>query len=220
MSRSAAVLGASGLVGSECLKILIAEESYMRIHALVRRPLATNHPKLTEQRVFFDRLPDRDPSWSSDAVFCCLGTTIGKAGSQEAFRQVDYHYVLEAARRAAENKAGTFLLVSALGADPRSRIFYNRVKGETERDLTALGLNRVVILRPSLILGKRKEHRVKEHIASAALKPMAGLMVGPLRRYRPVKASEIARAMVRMSLRAEPGVTTLESDEIHEMGKE
>lgn len=220
MSRSAVLLGASGLVGSECLKILLAEQSYARIHAMVRRPLETDHPKLSQHRVSFDELPDAGPSWSSDAVFCCLGTTISKAGSREAFRRVDYHYVLEAARRAAESNAGSFLLVSALGADERSRIFYNRVKGETERDVAALELNRVVVLRPSLILGKRTEYRLMEHIASAVLKPVAGLMVGPLRRYRPIQASMIARAMVRMSLRAGQGATTLESDEIHDVGKE
>lgn len=220
MNRSALLLGASGLVGGECLKILLTEGSYDRVHALVRRPLGVDHPKLIQHLVSFEDLEATSAPWSADAVFCCLGTTISKAGSQEAFRRVDHGYPLAAARSATTNNAGTFLLISALGAHAESRIFYNRIKGQTERDLKRLNLKRLVLFRPSLILGDRKERRTKEMVASTLMKPLSGLMVGGLRRYRPIHARTIARAMVRMSLKEAAGCVTLESEQIEALGKE
>jgi len=220
MNRSALVLGASGLVGGECLKILLAEASFGTVHVLARRRLDVDHPKLVQHLISFDDLEATSAPWSSDAVFCCLGTTIRKAGSQEAFRRVDYGYPLAAAQHAAANNAEAFLLISALGANAESKIFYNRIKGETERDLKKLNLKRLVIFRPSLILGNRKERRAGEMIASALMKPLSSLMVGGLRRYRPIHAQTIARAMVRMSLKQAAGSATLESERIEELGKE
>jgi len=220
MNRSALLLGASGLVGGECLRILLTETSYSRVHALVRGPLELEHPKLIQHHISFDDLEATSAPWSSDAVFCCLGTTIRKAGSQEAFRRVDYGYPLTAAGHAASSNAGAFLLISALGADAESPIFYNRIKGQTERDLKKLNLKRIVILRPSLILGDRKEYRAGELIAAAFMRPLMGLMRRGLRRYRPIHARTIARAMVKMSLQDATGHTTLESEQIEELGKE
>lgn len=220
MSRTALLLGASGLVGSECLKILLKEDSYGSVQALVRRPLAVNHPKLIQHQVSFDALDARSAYWSSDAVFCCLGTTIKKAGSQEAFRRVDYGYPLASAQCAVQGGAVSFFLISSVGADARSPIFYNRIKGETEDALHRAGLPSLVILRPSLILGERAESRPGERIASALMKPLGRIMVGPLRRYRPIQAHTIARAMVRMSISAPSGTTVLESEQIQELGKE
>jgi len=220
MNRSALLLGASGLVGGECLTALLAEESFDRVHALVRRTLALDHPKLIQHPTSFDDLESTSTVWSSDAVFCCLGTTIKKVGSQEAFRKVDHGYPLAAARHAASNKAGVFLLISALGANVGSPVFYNRIKGETERDLKKLDLRRLVILRPSLILGERKESRAGEMIARAFMEPLSALMVGGLRRYRPIHARTIGRAMVKMSVAETIGTTTLESEQIEALGKE
>jgi len=220
MNRSALLLGASGLVGGECLKILLAEKSFDRVHAIVRRPLALDHPKLIQHVISFDDLESTSVVWSSDVVFCCLGTTIKKAGSQKAFRKVDHGYPLAAARGAASNNAQVFLLISALGANAGSPVFYNRVKGETERDLKELNLRHLIILRPSLILGDRKEPRAGEKIASAFMKSLAALMVGSFRRYRPIHARTIGRAMVKLSLKKGSGTTLLESDQIEVLGKE
>ena len=221
MKQAALVLGASGLVGGECLKILLDEESFGAVHALVRRPLAVDHPKLDQHIISYEDLVENSPSWpSADAVFCCLGTTIKKAGSQKAFRRVDHDYPLAAARRAARNNKARFLVISSLGAHPDSRIFYNRIKGETERALGNLGLHHLVILRPSLIVGDRKEQRTGEKIAGVLMAPLSGMMVGALRKYRPIQATTIARAMVRMSLKESTGITILESDRIQELGKE
>ncbi len=219
MSRSAIVLGASGLVGSECLRILLAENAYDRVSALVRRPLGFDHPKLTQEQIAFERLAEARTSWSVDAVFCALGTTIKKAGSQTAFRLVDHDYPLAAARCAANAGAGMFIVVSSAGADVRSPVFYSRVKGETERDLSALALGGLVILRPSLILGERSERRPGEQFAQTMLKPLMPLLRGPLQRYRPIEASVIARAMVRLSLAPIEGRTIVESERIAELGK-
>lgn len=218
--RSALLLGASGLVGGECLKILLTEGSFERVHALVRRPLESDHPKLIQHLVSFDNLEHTNPAWLSDAVFCCLGTTIRTAGSREAFRRVDYGYPLAAATHAASHNARVFLLVSAIGAQPDSPVFYNRIKGEIERDLKGLNFKHLVILRPALILGARKEYRRGEAIASAFLKPLSGRMTGRLRKYRPIQARTVARAMINISLRTTTGITIRESDEIEDLGKE
>ena len=219
MSRTAVVLGASGLVGSDCLRLLLADESYERVHALVRRPLTIEHPKLSQHQVRFDQLDAPAPYWSADAVFCALGTTIKKAGSQEAFRVVDHDYPLAAGCSAATAGAGVFLLISSLGAGEHSRNFYLRVKGETERDLSMAGLRSLVILRPSLILGERAEHRPGESLAAIMMKPLSPLFRGPLLRYRPIPSEVIARTMVHMSGRAERGMVILESEHIAEIGK-
>ena len=220
MSRTAVLLGASGLVGSQCLEILLEKGPYENVHALVRKPLSRDHPRLTQHLVLFDELDKAGGVWSSDAVFCCLGTTIAKAGSQQAFRRVDHDYPVAAAKLAASRGAGVFVLISAVGADALSRIFYNRIKGETERDLQSVNLTSLVILRPSLILGERAERRAGELLAAAALKPLSRLMVGSLRRFRPIHARTIARTMVKMSLQSTPGTTVLESEQIDDLGKE
>jgi uncharacterized protein YbjT (DUF2867 family) len=220
MKRSAVLLGASGLVGRQCLRILLDNEAYGTIHVLVRRNLAINHAKLIQHVVSFDHLKENASYWSSDAVFCCLGTTIKQAGSQDAFRRVDHDYPLAAARSAVRNDAGAYIVISSIGADEQSRVFYSRVKGETERDLVNLELKKLVILRPSLILGDRAEKRWGETIGEALIRPLVGLMVGPARKYRLIQATTIAREMVRLSLAESTGTSILESDRIREFGEE
>jgi uncharacterized protein YbjT (DUF2867 family) len=216
--RSAMLLGATGLVGGHCLRQLLQEPAYTRVHALVRRPLGKSHPRLVEHVVDFDRLGETAGELPADDVFCCLGTTIGAAGSRDVFRRVDHDYVVAAARLALESGAKRFLLVSALGADERSRIFYNRVKGEAERDVAALGFRGVVILRPSLLMGDRTERRRGEEIGKVVTRVIGPLFVGPLRRYRGIRAETVARAMVRQALGDPTGVRFLESDEIARIG--
>ncbi|HKP74220.1 MAG TPA: oxidoreductase, partial [Longimicrobiaceae bacterium] len=152
-------------------------------------------------------------------VFCCLGTTIAKAGSQEAFYRVDHDYPVAAAKLASERGAKRFLIVTALGGNPASRVFYNRVKGEVERDVAAFPFEGVGILRPSLILGPRDERRPAEAWAQK-LAPLASpLLWGPLRKYRAIPATAVAAAMVRLAKEGFRGVRVLESDEIARVGK-
>ena len=170
------------------------------------------HPKLEQRVVDFGAL-DASADWPPvDDVFCCLGTTIKTAGSQQAFRKVDYDYVLALARAGRRAGAKQFLLVSAIGADPASRIFYSRVKGEVERDIRALPYRGVQILRPSFLMGERKESRLAERLGIPVARVLAPLLVGPLRRYRPIHAADVARAMVRIAKEELRGPNVFEYD--------
>jgi len=195
-AKNALLAGATGLVGGYLLRRLLAHPSYARVEILVRRELPIRDPKLTQHIVEFARLSDGAPGVAPDDVFCCLGTTIRKAGSEEAFRRVDYDYPLALARIAKAAGAGKFLMVSALGADPKSAVFYNRVKGEVEQAIAAIGLPAPYFFRPSLLTGPRAEHRPGEKIGIAVGKLIAPLLIGALRKYRPIHADTVAAAMV------------------------
>jgi len=155
-----------------------------------------------------------------DDAFCCLGTTIRQAGSREAFRAVDHAAVLAFAWAARRNGAGRFFVVTALGANARSRVFYNRVKGETEEALAVLGFKTLALFRPSLLLGRRKERRWGERIGEVILWVAEPLLLGGLRQYRAISAEVVARAMLRCSFgRSGAGILTFSSDEIQDMGE-
>src|SRR5882672_191791 len=165
MNRAALVAGASGLVGGHLLQLLLADDAYARVVTLARRRLAAQHPKLEQRIVDFGTLDALSDLPRVDDVFCCLGTTIKTAGSQEAFRRVDHDYVLAVARAGQRAGAAQLLLVSALGADPASRIFYSRVKGEVEADVRRLPYQAIQIFRPSFLMGDRAQVRLAERLA-------------------------------------------------------
>lgn len=218
-SRTALVAGASGLIGGHLLRQLLDDPVYDRVTTLARRALPLTHKKLVQRAVDFDRLAEVGDFPRVHDVFCCLGTTIRQAGSQDAFRKVDMSYVVELGRMAVRHRTAQFLVVTALGADPRSRVFYNRVKGETEEAIGRLQFEGIQIFRPSLLLGKRMQSRPAERIAGL-LSPLVGwVMVGPLARYRPIKAATVARAMVRVARDAPRGAHVYESDEIRRLGR-
>ena len=212
--RSALLLGATGLVGGHCLDLLVEDDAYGRVVVLARKPGVREHPKLRWHVGTLERLAEFGGLLRVDDVFCCLGTTIRAAGSREAFARVDFGYVVDAARASAENGAAQLLLVSALGANPRSRVFYNRVKGEVEAAVRDLPFRGIQIFRPSLLLGRRTETRLGERVAAAALVPLSSLLVGRVRKYRPVPAADVAAAMVIVAKRAPHGVNVFESDRI------
>jgi uncharacterized protein YbjT (DUF2867 family) len=195
-SRTALLLGGSGLVGGFCLQILLNDPAYGSVISVARRKLqVAPHPKLLEKVLPFEKLASLELP-PLDDVFCALGTTIGKAGSQEAFRQIDYQFPLAAADHALKFGAKTFVLISSVGADPKSKNFYLRTKGELEETLRKLPFTGMHILRPSLLLGKRTESRPGESIAIGAARVLQFLCVGPLRKYHPVSAMTVAEAMV------------------------
>lgn len=194
MSKHAILAGASGLVGSHCLARLLDHPAYGRVTVYSRRPLAQAHARLRVELVDFDRLAALEGH--CDDIFCCLGTTIRTAGSQAAFRRVDHDYPLALAGLGKAAGARQFLMVSSLGADARSKVFYSRVKGETERDVAATGLPRVVFMRPSLLLGERHERRAGERLGTVVGGMIAPLLMGPLRKYRPIHADQVAAAML------------------------
>lgn len=212
MTRSILVLGATGLVGGEALKLLLDDPAFARVVVLGRRsldwPAGSARPeKLHEVVVPLDRMGERPEAFAVDQVLCALGTTIRVAGSQEAFRRVDHDYPLEAARLALAGGATHYLVVSALGASAASRIFYNRVKGEVERGLRALPFRALTIARPSLLLGARAEFRLGEEVA----KTLGWMVPG---KYRPIAAGDVAAALVRAAREDLAGVRVLESAEL------
>src|SRR5881296_2443611 len=212
MSRTALLAGATGLVGSHVLELLLADATWDRLVTVGRRTASRRHDKL-EQRILdlaaLDAVADLP---HADDVFCCLGTTIRQAGSQAAFRRVDYEFVVALARAGLRLGATQFLLVSAIGADPESHVFYSRVKGETEAAIRKLPYRAIQIFRPSLLLGERPEFRLGERIAMLGAPVMPALLFGRLRRYRPIQAATVARAMVRIAREAPRGPNVFEYD--------
>jgi len=216
-ARRALLLGASGLVGGHLLDGLLADEGCASVTAIVRRPLGREHPRLEEVALGPAGLPEQ--AIACDDVYCALGTTRARAGSREAFEAVDRVLVQRLASFALDGGARQFLLVSSIGADPRASSFYLRVKGAAEGELAGLGYESLQVFRPSLLLGDRIEHRLGERMAGAAARAMAFLMVGPLRRYRAIEASTVARAMIRAARAPAPGLLVHESDAIARQGE-
>ena len=216
-NKTAIIAGASGLTGGHLLEYLLEGDHYHQVKAIVREPLNIDHPKLQQIVVDFDDLQSHEEELVADDVFCCLGTTIKKAGSQAAFRKIDQDYPLDLARLTARQGATKYMLVSALGADKSSLVFYNKVKGQVEHDLKQIPFQAIHIMRPSLLLGDRKESRVGEDIGKVVFSALGGLMVGPLKRYRGIKAKAVAFGMFHLAQQPDLGVYEHESDEIQDI---
>jgi uncharacterized protein YbjT (DUF2867 family) len=205
--RSALLVGATGLIGSFVLQRLLAVSAYRTVTVWARRPLALHGQGLRTATFDFEDL--RFHKVEADDVFCCLGTTMRHARTREVFRRVDHDYVVALAKAAARGSARRLLVVSALGADPRSRVFYNRVKGEMEDAVTAAGVPTTIFFRPTLLRGPRDEFRLGERIGLAV-----GDLLGPiLDKYRPIEAEAVATAMIKAALKNMPS-GVIESDEI------
>lgn len=202
--------GASGMVGREVLRQALQDPGVEWVVAPTRRALPA-HPRLRNVQVDFDDLPGQADWWAVDAVICTLGTTLRDAGSREAFRKVDHAYPLALARLARAHGVGTYVLASASGANPDSRLFYSRTKGEVERDLAALGFDSLTLLRPGLLGGQREAHRPLEKTSMQVLRVLEPLLP---RRYRVVPAEAVAHCLLQAALEARPGVHVVESEAI------
>lgn len=213
--RTALLAGATGLVGRALLSLLLASERYGRVHVLLRRaaPDIEAGTKLKVHHVDFAKLPAAFPM--VDDVFIALGTTIASAGSEAAFRQVDFGFVVDTARAARAAGATRLAVVSALGADANSRVFYNRVKGDMEAAIAQLGYDSVVIAQPSLLLGDRvalgQEVRVRERWATRLLGPVSWMAP---RAVRPIRARAVASALLTATLAAKRGIRVLKSGDM------
>lgn len=215
MDKRALVIGATGLVGKELVGQLLEDPAYRSVAVIVRRELSFRHPDLQVVLVEdLGQMGDRPQAFAADAVFCCLGTTIKTAGSREAFRQVDLDYPVLAARLALQAGARQFAVISSMGASEGSPIFYSRVKGELERRLRELGLPALHIVRPSLLLGHREEKRRGEIAAAAVSRALPFIWTGPLRKYRPIQAAEVAAAMREAVRLGHAGANIYESAEL------
>jgi len=197
--RSAIVFGGTGLVGSNLVKLLCESEEYISVTVISRRKLAFEHPKLTVKIRSFDQLEEKDIEFAHE-IFCCLGTTQKKAGNRAEFEKVDVEYPLQIASLAKKCGIMHFIIISAMGANEKSPFYYNRVKGKLEKELIALGIPQLSIVRPSLLVGERNEFRFGEKMGEVVLKVFNPLLVGPLKKYRSIEAAQVALAMKVIAL--------------------
>jgi uncharacterized protein YbjT (DUF2867 family) len=202
--------GGSGLVGGVLLRQLLDDARFHRVISVGRRTLPLEHPKLTQALADFGSPAALEALPPPTVAFSCLGSTLKKAGSRDAFRAVDYGAVLAFARAARRAGAGVLVHVSSMGANPRSRAFYLAVKGELERDVAGLGFPSVYALRPSMLDGKREEHRLGEAIGLVVMRALGPLLGS----YRPTKVEAIAKVMIASALAAAPGPHVVEPGEI------
>jgi len=214
MKKRALVLGATGLVGGHLVRLLLDDDRYERVTVFLRRSTRISNPKLTEHAVDFDSPNTWKEYLQGDELFSCLGTTIKKAGSKDAQYRIDYTYQYATAKTAADNGIATYVLVSSSGADPRSRIFYSRMKGELDRDVKELPFRTVAILKPSVLMGERAEKRSGESIG-VFLGNILIPLIPPLRKYRPIPAKTVAQAMIRAANTPDaPAIAEYELEEI------
>jgi uncharacterized protein YbjT (DUF2867 family) len=209
--KTALIAGSTGLIGSQLLQLLLTDDYYGRVKAISRKPLEITHPKLENIVLDFDRLTEHHDKLKADDVFCCLGTTIKKVKTKEKFRKVDFDYPVELAKLTKANGAEQYLLVSALGADKHSKIFYNQVKGEVEEAIGQIGFKSYHIFRPSLLMGDRNEIRSGEEAGKVFFKYFGFLV--PVK-YKGIDSIKVAQAMQKIAARHEPGMHIHESEEL------
>jgi uncharacterized protein YbjT (DUF2867 family) len=213
--RNAVVVGATGMVGAELVRQLLADERFASVAVLARRPTGVSHAKLREHLVDFEAPASFSELVRGDVLFSALGTTIRAAGGQQAQYRVDHGYQLRVAEAARRNGVPSFVLVSAAGASPRSAIFYSRMKGELERDVEALGFPRLRILRPGMLDGERREHRATEQWALRLLRPLSPLLPASA---KPIHARIVARAAIEAAIDGKPGTVRHEAADLFRLG--
>ncbi|WP_296618454.1 NAD-dependent epimerase/dehydratase family protein [Marivirga sp.] len=220
MAKTAIIVGATGLVGGHLLDLLLEDEGYSTVKVLSRRTLGGDDGKLKEIIIEdFDKMENHAKELKADDYFCCLGTTMKKAGSKEAFKKVDFQYPATLAAIARENNAKSFHIISSMGADSSSMIFYNKVKGETEEAIQSMKLEKAFIYRPSFIAGERAEKRAAEKAALWVADKFDFIFSGPFKKYAAVHAKTIANAMLQTAKNDKSIFKVIPSDEIEKIGK-
>jgi uncharacterized protein YbjT (DUF2867 family) len=217
--RNALISGATGLVGTSLLKQLLADDHYEKVVIIVRKPIDIQHPKLIQKQMDFNLIESLKLDLQVDDMFCALGTTIKTAGSQDAFYKVDSTFVVNLGKWCVANGVQRFLIVSAMGANAKSGIFYNRVKGEMETAVSQLNIPQIGVFRPSLLMGDRKEKRGGEKIAQVIMGGLGFLFVGPLLNYKGIHSDVVAKAMIKSAKEEMKGFTVFESGEMQVKGK-
>lgn len=198
MKQTAIVAGATGLIGKHLIKELLACPDYGKVIALVRTPWKEQSEKCIQITTDYASLEEQIHAYIPDShMFCCLGTTIKKAQTQERFKEVDYEFPMRLGRLAKQYNASQFAIITAIGANARSGVFYSRVKGEVEEGLMRLELPALHIFRPSMLLGSREEFRLGEKLGMGLSAAISPLLAGPLRQYKPIRAEWVAKAMVK-----------------------
>ncbi len=224
-TKTALIIGASGLVGKQLLTLLLSSPVYTKVVVLARSPLAIRHEKLIEWIIDFDNIEQQLLQWPAiqqkhsldsnhkiDDIYCTLGTTIKKAGSKQAFYRVDHHYPLVLAKHFHRLGATVFAIVTAVAANKNSLIFYNKVKGLIEADLQTIGYQQLIIVRPSMLSGDRQEFRLGEQISSRLMSIFAVIIP---KRYQIIAAAKVAEAMLSYAQSGKVGISVVESEKIH-----
>jgi uncharacterized protein YbjT (DUF2867 family) len=215
--KTAVIFGSSGLTGFEVLKQLCDHPNYGKIICYNRKPLQYKHEKFEEIVVDFDKLSGSIKKLEADEVYCCLGTTIKKAGSQQAFRKVDLDYPVEIGKLAEQNKIRHYLVVSSIGANHRSGNFYLKTKGAMEEAISKYDIPQITFARPSMLLGDRKEYRFGEEMGKILLKVISPFMIGKLKKYRGIQAETVANAMIIIANSSPVNRKFFESHELEEI---
>lgn len=215
--RTAMVTGASGLTGSHLVQLLCGNEAYGKVIVIVRQALTYSHPKLVEKIKNLDQVKENDFEGVDD-FFCCLGSTMKKAGSKEVFEQVDLIAPIRMGKYAKLQGANHMLVISAMGANPQSKVYYNRVKGTMEEKVSMLSIPHVSIFRPSLLLGDRQEFRLGERIGEMAMKVLKPAFIGPLKKFQAIEAKQVAYSMMQKALETPlKSVAIYESEEMAQL---
>ena len=217
--KTALVFGATGLVGNELTNLLLSNDHYDFVKIFVRKKTDIQHPKLIQVVNTLENPEDIVGDIKGDDLYCCLGTTLKKAGSREAFEWVDLHLPLTLASIALKNEVRKFLVVSSIGAKPGSRNFYLRTKGNMEQGILALNFENICIVRPSILLGQRKESRLGEEVGKFLVGIFSFMFIGPLKKYKGIRAETVARAMIRLANTVNKRVI-LESHKLQDTGKQ
>jgi len=217
MAYKAIIAGASGLIGSELLTILLNQSEYAEVVILVRKSTGIQHSKLKELVIDYDQLDNYADGITGHAIFSCLGTTNNKTPDKNIYRKIDHDYPVKLAQLGLKNDVKQFHLVSSLGADSKSSTFYLKLKGETDDDIQKVGLKTVHIYQPSFITGDRKEYRLSEKILIPIMKFIDPLLFGSFKKYRSISAQTIAMAMFKQSITNDEGVFIHPSDNIKQI---
>jgi uncharacterized protein YbjT (DUF2867 family) len=217
MALKAVLAGATGLIGSELLKLLLDAPEYDQVLVVARKSTGITHPKLKELLIDFDKLDDHAGEITGHAIFCCLGTTKSKTPDLAVYRKIDHDYPVKLAQSGARNSVGQYHLVSSIGADSKASGYYLRFKGETEEDVKKAGIKSTYIYEPSFIVGDRKEFRLAEKIIVGLSFVLNPLLFGSLKKYKSIKATAIARAMFNQSIKNIEGIFVYPSDKIKEL---
>lgn len=211
------IAGASGLIGKELLYQLLNNNEVKEVVALVRKPLTTQHSKLIQIQIDFEDLNSFSDEIYGDAFYCCLGSTIKKTPDLADYKKVDFDYPLALAQLASANEIAQFHIISALGADINSKLFYPRIKGEIEEELKKIKFKSTHIYQPSLLSGERSENRLLEKIAVFAMQFINPLLLGSLRKYRSIRVSTIAKAIINQTFKNIEGIHIYPSNIIEQL---
>src|SRR6266487_1606230 len=220
-SQRAVVIGATGLIGNHVVETLLNDDAFNKVRVLVRKSYLITHPTLEIKMADFNNINDYGAKMGDgDFIFCCIGTTLNKVkGNKEAYRKVDYDIAVNAARIAWSQGFKKYLLVSSVGANANSSNFYLKLKGEVERDVSSISFESFHIFQPSMLLGKRNEFRFGELTGKGLMKPLSFLLMGSLRKYKPIQAKDVAKAMVAAAKKELRGIHVYTYDEIKSIGK-